>query len=138
QPLVLGIGTAEGAPVRSGPQQYRTDASGRRLFAKLDVDGLRRLHARTGVPVATVTADRSDVEWIERRVQSHLQARRLATNDRWKDQGWWLTMPLALIGMFWFRKGWTIHWPAAVVLFLLAAPGAASAQTRRFADVWLT
>jgi Ca-activated chloride channel family protein len=138
QPIVLGIGTAEGGPVRSGPQQYRTDASGRRIFAKLDVDGLRRFHDRTDVPVATVTTDRSDVEWIERRVQTHLQARRTAANTRWKDEGWWLTIPLAMIGMFWFRRGWTIHWPATIFLFALALPAPASAQTWRFADLWLT
>lgn len=138
QPMVLGIGTAEGGPVRSGPQQYKTDASGRRLFAKLDVEALQRLHDSTGVPVATVTSDRSDVEWIERRVQTHLQARRMAENTRWKDEGWWLTIPLALLAMFWFRKGWTIHWPAAVIVLSLAAPAPASAQTRRFADLWMT
>jgi Ca-activated chloride channel family protein len=138
QPIVLGIGTAEGGPVRTGPQTYLTDSSGGRVFTTLDVDALHRLRDRTGVPVATVTADRSDVEWIERRVQSHLQARQAETNARWRDEGWWLTIPLALFGVFWFRKGWTIQWSTAgVLVLLLGSPSPAPAQSR-FADAWLT
>jgi len=139
QPIVLGIGTAEGGPVRTGPQTYLTDPSGVRVFAKLDVDALNRLHDRTGVPVATVTTDRSDVEWIERRVQSHLQARQAETNTRWRDEGWWLTIPLAILGVLWFRKGWTIQWSTAgILLILVVTPSQASAQSWRFADMWLT
>lgn len=137
QPLVLGIGTAEGGPIRTGAQSYATTSAGTRVFAKLDVDALHRLHDRTGVPVATVTTDDGDVTWIERRVQSHLQARLAETNARWKDMGWWLTIPFAIFGALWFRKGWTIHWPTAALLLFLA-PSAASAQTFRFADLWLT
>ena len=97
QPIVLGIGTAEGGPIRTGPQSYATDAAGQRVFARLDVTKLNQLHDRTGAPVATVTADRRDVEWIERRVQSHLQARQADLNTRWKDEGWWLVIPLAVM-----------------------------------------
>jgi Ca-activated chloride channel family protein len=139
QPIVLGIGTAEGGPVRIGEQTYLTDASGVRVFAKLDIDALHRLRDRAGVPVATVTADRSDVEWVERRVQSHLEARQAEANTRWKDEGWWLTIPLALLGALWFRKGWTIRWSAAgAVLLMLCSASPASAQSWRFADMWLT
>ncbi len=139
QPLVLAIGTAEGGPVRSGPDSYLADTSGQRVFARLDLDALKRLRDTTGVPLATVTDDSSDVQWIERRVQSHLQARQTALNTRWKDEGWWLVIPLVVMGAFWFRKGWTINWSAAgMVILLLGDAAPASAQTWRFADMWLT
>jgi len=140
QPIVLGIGTAEGGPVRTGPQTYLTNPSGGRVFAQLDVDALRRLHDRAGVPVATSTADRTDVDWIQRRVQSHLQARQSQANTRWKDEGWWLTIPLALASAFWFRKGWTIRWSAAALagLALAGVPSPAAAQPHRIADAFFT
>jgi Ca-activated chloride channel family protein len=139
QPLVLGIGTAEGGPVRTGPQRYLTGSSGARVFARLDVAALRRLHDGTGVPVATITADDSDVKWIERRVQTHLQQRQTEANTRWRDEGWWLTIPLVILAALWFRRGWTMHWSAAAaILWMAAAPPAASAQTAPWLDPWLT
>jgi Ca-activated chloride channel family protein len=140
QPIVLGIGTSEGGPIRTGPQSYLNDSSGVRVFARLDVEALHRLQDRSGVPVATSTADRRDVEWIQRRVQSHLQAKQAEMNARWQDEGWWLTIPLALLGALWFRKGWTIQWSAAGVALLLSigSPTPAAAQSSRIADAFLT
>jgi Ca-activated chloride channel family protein len=138
QPLVLGIGTAEGGPVRTGPQTYLTNAAGARVFAHLDVPALERLRRDTGVPVATITGDGSDVKWIQRRVQSHLQQRQTASNQRWRDEGWWLTLPLVLLSALWFRRGWTIHWSAAGLALMLLSPSAASAQTSPWLNPWLT
>lgn len=138
QPIVLGIGTAEGGPVKTANGDYATDASGARLFARLDVDAFRRLHDRTGVPVATITTGESDVEWVQRRVQSHLQARQSEMNARWKDDGWFLVIPLVAMGAWWFRKGWTIRWSTAAFVMMLGLPAPAAAQEWRFADLWLT
>jgi Ca-activated chloride channel family protein len=141
QLLVLGVGTAEGGPVRSGAQSYLNDASGRRMYAKLDVDALRKFGSDTGIPVATITVDTSDdVDWIQRRVQSHLRAKQADQATRWLDAGWWLTLPLALLGALWFRRGWTIRWAGVLVVAWLAsgAPSPAQAAEWRFADLWLT
>jgi Ca-activated chloride channel family protein len=139
QILVLGVGTEQGGPVPTGPDSFLTDASGSRVFTKLDVAGLRALHSRTGIPVATVTMDDSDVDWIQRRVQTHLQEREADANTRWADVGWWLTIPLALFAAFWFRRGWTIRWAAAVLFAVsLGGPSPAYAAGSRFADMWLT
>jgi Ca-activated chloride channel family protein len=140
QILVLGVGTEEGGPVKTGPDTFLTDATGRRVFTKLDVASLKALHDRADVPVATVTMDDSDVDWIERRIQTHLQQKQSDLDTRWLDEGWWLTIPVVLFGAFWFRRGWTIRW---VTGFLFAAvtvgsPGPAHAADWRFADLWLT
>jgi Ca-activated chloride channel family protein len=141
QLLVLGIGTAEGGPVRTGAQSYLDDASGRRVYAKLDVDALRKFGSDAGVPVATITVDNDDdVAWVQRRVQSHLRAKQAGQPTRWLDAGWWLTLPLALLGALWFRRGWTIRWAGVLVAACLAsgAPHGAQAAEWRFADLWLT
>ncbi len=137
--LVLGVGTAEGGPVPTGPDTFLTDKAGRRVFTRLDVDGLQKLHSDAGVPVATISVDDSDVEWVQRRIQTHLEQRQSDAQTRWSDEGWWLTIPLAVFGGFWFRRGWTIRW-AAIFAFavVLGSPAHAQAADWRFADLWMT
>jgi Ca-activated chloride channel homolog len=139
QILVLGVGTEQGGPVPTGPDSFLTDASGRRVFTTLDVASLKTLHSDADIPVATVTTDDADVDWIQREAQSHLARRESDLQTRWRDQGWWLAMPFALFGAFWFRRGWTIRWVGGLVLVAtLGTPAPAHAAGWRFADVWLT
>lgn len=148
--LVLGMGTSEGGPIRRG-QGFATDAAGRRVVARLDRDGLEALARDAGVFVATATQDARDVDRLQARIQSHLHAVVAADpKARWKDAGYWLTIPVALLGALWFRRGWTVRWAAVVVLGLaagaarpaLAQPATAPARPApegwRFADLWLT
>jgi Ca-activated chloride channel family protein len=135
QLMLLGIGTGQGGPVRTGPQSFLEDATGRRVFTRLDVEGLRRLK-RAGVDVATVTSNDSDVKWVERHVQTHLAQRQAEAATRWQDEGWWLVLPIGLLAALWFRRGWTIRW---VSVFLLAL-GASTTEARAadLLDAFLT
>lgn len=137
--MVLGIGTAQGGPIKTGEGSFLTDSSGARVVARLDVDQLNSLHSKTGVQVATVTLDDSDVDWIERRIRTHLELKQAETETRWRDLGWWFTIPVAMLGALWFRRGWSVHW-AGAALFALAIfmPGQSQAQTSPFMDMWLT
>jgi len=146
--LVLAVGTSEGGPLREG-KGFAHDAAGRRVVARLDREGLESLARDTGVFVATATRDARDVDRLQAHIQSHLEAVQAANpTARWKDAGYWLTIPVALLGALWFRRGWTVRW-AAVLVFGLAAARPALAQTGpapappasegwRFADLWLT
>jgi Ca-activated chloride channel family protein len=135
QVMVLGVGTEQGGPIRTGPESFLEDATGRRVFTRLDVEGLRRLK-RAGVEVATVTLDDSDVEWIERNAQTYLAQRQAKSTRRWQDEGWWLTLPIGLLAMLWFRRGWTVRWASAVLLVLGAS--ASQARAADFLAPWLT
>jgi Ca-activated chloride channel family protein len=133
--MVLGVGTEQGGPIRTGPESFLEDATGRRVFTRLDVAELRRLK-QADVEVATTTLDDSDVEWIARRVQTNLAQRQAEAATRWKDEGWWLVLPIGLLAALWFRRGWTIRWVSVVVLVL-----AASVSEAHAADLlgpWLT
>lgn len=108
--LALGVGTSEGGPVRSG-ESFATDSGGRRVTATLDKEGLEALSRDAGAFVATVTLDERDVERIQRHVQSHLEAvREEDESARWRDFGYYLVFPVAFLGLFWFRRGWTVSW----------------------------
>jgi Ca-activated chloride channel homolog len=134
--LVLGVGTSRGGPIREGPNHFAEDSSGRRLFSKLDTDALKSL----GVSATTLTLDNSDIEWIQRRVQSHLQAtQEKNTQTRWMDEGYWLLFPIVVLAALWFRKGWTVQWSRGALAILILFPfPAASDLGRRFLDLWLT
>lgn len=129
--MVLAVGTREGGPVRRGENTFATDSDGRRIMATLDVEGLEALASEAGAFVASVTVDNEDVNRVERRIQRNLREVSEGGEDetaRWRDFGYYLTFPIAFLGMLWFRKGWTVRWSVVVLLIL---PGCS-------ADVWLS
>jgi Ca-activated chloride channel homolog len=137
--LVLGVGTSRGGPVRSSANQFVEDSSGRRLVAKLDVDALKSL-ASISISATTLTLDNSDVEWIQRHIQSHLQsALDKNTKMQWVDEGYWLVIPIAALAGLWFRKGWTVQWSrGALALVMLFSIPTTDNLRHSFMDLWLT
>lgn len=137
--MVLGIGTANGGPVKTADGQFLTDATGARVRAKLDVDALKALQAASVAQVATVTPDDADVRWIVRRIQTSFAQKTAEGLTRWYDAGWWLTIPIALLAALWFRRGWTVRWAVYLVAIGTVLSGAkAEAADRSFADLWFT
>ena len=140
--MALAFGTSEGGPVRLADDRFATDASGRRITARLDREGLETLADRAGVWVASATVDQADIDRIDRRMERHLRsAREDDPGARWSDAGYWLAWPVALLALFWFRRGWTVRWGTAVVVWVLLGagiPASAEAGEFRFADLWLT
>jgi len=135
--MVLGIGTEQGGPVRTGPDAFLEDATGRRVFARLDVEALQRLK-RAGVEVATVTADDADVKWIQHNVQTHLAQRQAETATRWEDEGWGLVPLIVLLSVFWFRRGWTVRWVSVWVLAVGLGTGPSNTQAADLLSPWLS
>ena len=138
--MVLAFGTSEGAPIRVGRNQFATDAQGVRIVATLDREGLEALVDEAGVFVAGSTVDGADVDRLQRQVQSHL---RIVQQDdptaRWRDDGYYLVFPVLLLALFWFRKGWTVRWSAAVLVFgLSACAGSEGGSSFAVIDLWLT
>lgn len=137
--MVLGVGTAEGGPIKTGEGEFLTDATGARVIERLHVDQLKALEKDTGVRVATVTLDDSDVRWVAQRTRTHLENRLAEGTTRWRDVGWWFTIPVAVLGAFWFRRGWSVRWAGLVLaVTVLAAPIRADAAEFDFADMWWT
>jgi Ca-activated chloride channel family protein len=140
--MVLAFGTSEGAPIRLPDDRFATDASGRRIVARLDREGLDALADRADVWVGSATVDQADIDRIDRRMERHLRSAR--ENDpgaRWSDRGYWLAWPAALLTLLWFRRGWSVRWGTAVLvggLLSISAPASADAADFRFADLWLT
>jgi len=119
--LVLGAGTSTGGPVQTGPNRF-LEVNGRRVFAKLDINALRSL-SKFDIDAITLTLDDDDIQWIQRRVQHHLQTvQQKDAKTRWIDEGYWLTIPVAALAVFWFREGWTIRWTSAALAVVIVLP----------------
>ena len=90
---------------------------------------LKQLAEATHAPMASLTLNDDDLDWIERHAQQHCQAadeqQRLL---QWKDAGYWLCWPLLLLVLFNIRRGWSLHWTAVLLLGLLLPPTQAEAN----------
>jgi Ca-activated chloride channel homolog len=136
--LVMGVGTSGGGPVHTTGNGFLTDRLGRRVYAKLDVNALRSL-SNIDVTATTLTLDDDDIQWVQRRVQHHLEAvQQKNSKMRWIDEGYWLTIPITAVAVFWFRKGWTVRWTSAAVAIFFVLPPSGFVSNFSWLDLWLT
>ncbi|AVA26435.1 MULTISPECIES: VWA domain-containing protein [unclassified Rhizobium] len=134
--VVLGVGTAAGGPVKTPDGGFETDAGGGRIFAKLDIEGLKRLHTQTGTEVATITDDDTDVRWIMQRIRTNFEQKQAKEGDRWRDMGWWAVIPLVILYAASFRRGWVVRLAGIVLAARMVMPTEVDAGS--LADMWLT
>jgi Ca-activated chloride channel family protein len=130
--LMLGIGTAEGAPITQEDGSFLKDEQGAILVPHLDEPGLKAFaddldgryrHARLS------DSDLRELGLLDgpRSMRSDGQTLRL---DTWADQGYWLLLPLLLLAACAGRRGWLFCLP-----LLLALPQPSYAFD--FQDLWL-
>lgn len=134
--VILGIGTAEGGPVKTADGNFLTGAGGGRLLPKLDLEALKQVQSSTGADVATITDDDTDVRWIIQRVSTNFSDAQASEGNRWRDAGWWLVAPVALLLALSFRRGWVVRFSALFLAIRLLTP--APAEAASFMDLWLT
>ena len=86
----------------------------------------------------SVSVDGADIRTLERRIETRYQsAQGDAFGTQWRDEGFWLLLPLALLSLLWFRRGTTVAW--TLVCFLMLQTWPAHAQdTSWFKSLWLT
>ena len=76
----------------------------------MDEESLSSAASILGGRLEQISVDDSDVRGLSRR----LDARPIAATDdegqRWRDTGYYLLFPIALLVLLWFRQGWAIRW----------------------------
>ncbi|MHC6224780.1 vWA domain-containing protein [Pseudomonas sp. X10] len=130
--LMLGIGSAEGAPVRQATGEYLKDDQGGILLPRLDSASLRAFISSTGGRYRHARIDDLDLRGLglfnnPRALRNEGQTLHL---DSWADQGYWLLLPLLLLAACAGRRGWLFCLP-----LLLALPQ--PSQAFEFNDLWL-
>lgn len=139
QVLVLAVGSDKPSVVRNAQGLPQVDSSGRAVQASFDSKAIEALADAADAPLGSLTLNDDDLDWIELHAQRHFQAIRDEGKEiHWKDAGYWLCWPLLLIALFCVRRGWRVHWLAALLLTIGLTLPSAPAQAGALADAFFT
>ena len=100
------------------PYQLLILAAGNRDIVSdnpVDMSALNELASATGGRVVEVTVDDADIQALNRAVERNMQLNGESAMP-WKDMGYGLLLPIALIMLLWFRKGWLVQWCVVGIL----------------------
>ncbi|HEX5126981.1 MAG TPA: VWA domain-containing protein [Rhodocyclaceae bacterium] len=120
---ILGVGTPEGAPIPDPDGGFFKSQDGNIVLPKLDdasLDAMARLgHGN----YRRLSTDDSDFHALLSPFESVLdeqQSKKVEgmKSDQWRDEGPWLLLPLLLLGMLAFRRGYLI----VMIAILLPLP----------------
>jgi Ca-activated chloride channel family protein len=76
----------------------------------LDRQAMARAARLLGGEWFEITVDDSDVERLARHLERRVATTGLDETLRWKDAGYYLLAPLAILVLAWFRRGWYVRW----------------------------
>ncbi|MCK5888368.1 MAG: VWA domain-containing protein [Methylococcales bacterium] len=109
--LVLGVGTAEGAPIKTTQGGFLKDIRGNIVLPKLDSRELSRLASAGQGIYKTLQTDNSDIDAILNQIENPQVDKEGSTTtndlliDQWHEKGpWLLLLALPLVALQ-FRKG---------------------------------
>ncbi|WBL43054.1 VWA domain-containing protein [Algoriphagus halophytocola] len=131
---LLPINTTGGAEVPNlSGRGFLKDKDGNTIVSAMNEAVLSQLGSLDRVTVNRLTLDNSDVELISKAVVKSLIFTEKAEEkeDDWRDVGFLLIIPMAVLLLLWFRRGWVLY---GVVL--LAFTSCSEDQT--FEDLWYT
>ncbi|MEN0107363.1 MAG: VWA domain-containing protein, partial [Pseudomonas sp.] len=129
---ILGVGSAQGAPIAQEGGGFLKDAQGGILLPRLDSAGLRRFTNELGGNYLRSRLDETDLRDLGLLGDSEsLRDSEPTQLETWADQGYWLLLPLLLLAACAGRRGWLFCLPLLIVL----SPRPSYAF--EFADLWL-
>jgi Ca-activated chloride channel family protein len=116
--LMLGVGTAEGAPVAQEKGGFLKDAQGGILVPRLDGNSLKDFAEELGGHYTSLRLDDDDLRELglldgPKDLRSQGQTVQL---DSWADQGYWLLLPLLLLAACAGRRGWVLCLPLLMLV----------------------
>lgn len=107
--FALVVGTNEGGVALMPDGSPVAGTGGARLDTRVNTNVLRQVEDASGMVITRMRTDDSDLRTLLARMASHLAAA-ADPESQWRDEGWWLLWPAALLMLFWFRRGWTMQW----------------------------
>jgi Ca-activated chloride channel family protein len=126
---VLGVGTAQGAPVPLGTGGFQLDAHGAVALSRLQGRTLRAMAALGDGMYRQITPSDKDIHALQAEFARHWRpgsSKRTSVNvDIWREEGPWLLLPVLLLAAFAFRRGMVF----GLLLFLFFVPQPARAMS---------
>ena len=137
--LVMGIGTEQGAPIRTSDGNFLTDQQGAMVVPALNRSVLQSLANRVGGRYHDIQLSDSDLAFLltDLNLLDDPQLSDVEEEfDVWYETGPWLLLLVAPMVALTFRRGWLFTWLlAAGMLSLLPAPAAKAAE---WSALWQT
>ncbi|MEM6773467.1 MAG: VWA domain-containing protein [Pseudomonadota bacterium] len=132
--VILGVGTEVGAPIALPGGGFLKDDQGEIVVPSLDDDSFENLARSVGGSYVRMSVDDSDLrrlldDTLVLDEEDTISLDRRA--DRWQDMAHWLVLPLLLIALGSFRRGWLYTLP---LLLVLPSEDSAAFEWR---DLWL-
>jgi hypothetical protein len=114
--LILGVGTAEGAPVTQENGSLLKDDQGAILVPRLDSTSLNDFADQVGGSYRQARGDEEDLRSLGLLASPRHMSRdgQVVQLDTWADQGHWLLLPLLLIAALAGRRGWLFCLPLTI------------------------
>lgn len=137
--LIMGIGTEEGAPIRTNDGSFLTDANGATVIPRLNRNVLQSLANRVGGRYHDIQLADSDLEFLL--TQNPLMEEPELSDveeqfDVWYETGPWLLLLVLPLVALSFRRGWLFGFTLLFGAGLLLPSQPAEALDWR--DLWLT
>jgi len=106
---ILGVGTAEGAPIPDASGGFVKDVSGNIVVQPLQSDGMRELASAGNGLYHFVRVDDKDITMLLTSIENELDKRNTITTDRfadrWHEFGPWLLLAVLPFAPLAFRRG---------------------------------
>ncbi|MEY3018547.1 MAG: hypothetical protein RL336_1682 [Pseudomonadota bacterium] len=67
-----------------------------------------------GISGVNLSVDDSDIKQLQQWVQRDL-AKAAGQGEQWRDDGYYFVLPMALLVLLWFRRGWSMAWSILLV-----------------------
>jgi len=138
--LVMGIGTENGAPIRTSDGGFLTDDRGGMVVPTLNRNVLQSLANRTGGRYHDIQLADSDLAYLlpENELLEDNQLSDVEEEfDIWYEAGPWLLLLVLPLAAFSFRRGWLFSFTLIIGGGLLLPPEQAHAQGF-WRDLWST
>ncbi|MGD9297611.1 MAG: VWA domain-containing protein [Chromatiales bacterium] len=131
---VLGVGTAEGAPLYDARGNMLSDRSGKPIIVGLDTASLRRVAVAGSGLYRQMTTANSDIDALL--VPGNSRGESETVDDmraeKWKERGPYLTLLLLPLAALAFRRGWLF----SMVLAILFVSPSHDAMAFEWRDLW--
>ncbi len=134
---IIGVGTADGAPIPSAEGGFVQNRAGGIVLPKLDENKLKRVATETDGRYFTIAVDGSDIAAIDR---FNLQKKKIDKEKKqqvsaaWSDDGYWLIFLILPVVLFSFRKG--VVFTLVFAVMLLPDFAHAADEPGFFASFW--
>lgn len=134
---ILGVGTTEGAPIKTADGRLATDAQGNIVLSKLNPDELLKLANKGNGIYKSISSNDSDIEALLDHFDNVVAKKENSDFklllEQWHEVGYWLLFLVLPFMALHFRKGWL-----SLALLLILLPIPKTSWALEWNDLWQT